>query len=291
MKRFLKTTLIFYIIVSMMVGMAITSSAACPTDICKICNLQSLPAELKNTILSLISSSCGAETKSEEKVSITASKSSLSVTVGNSKTVTVTAKNTDSIKVKSSSSNVNVGISKELKNGKATIKITGKSVGTATVKIYSPDDTSKVKNIKVTVNEKASTNEPSNSTTDNTAANETDYAKEVLKYVNEARKENGLSELSLHSTLSKAAQIRAEETITKFAHTRPDGTSCFTVFDDVGLNYRSAGENIAYGYKTAKDVVDGWLASPGHRANILSSKFTYMGIGKSGTYWAQLFMS
>ena len=60
-----------------------------------------------------------------------------------------------------------------------------------------------------------------------------------------------------------------------------------------GISYRSAGENIAMGYKTPEAVVDGWMNSSGHRANILNSSFTKIGVGyvKDGHYWTQIFIS
>ena len=60
-----------------------------------------------------------------------------------------------------------------------------------------------------------------------------------------------------------------------------------------GIHYKTAGENIARGYKTPKAVVDGWMNSSGHRANILSSSFTQIGVGyeASGHYWTQMFIS
>lgn len=59
--------------------------------------------------------------------------------------------------------------------------------------------------------------------------------------------------------------------------------------DDIGYSYSAGGENIAWGYRTAEEVVDGWMNSAGHRANILSSNFNRLGVGKSGTYWVQMF--
>ena len=121
-------------------------------------------------------------------------------------------------------------------------------------------------------------------------------AQAVLDLVNEARAAEGLAELTLDDTLCKAAAIRAAELPELFDHTRPDGTSCFTVLDEVGSYYTSAGENIAAGQITAAEVVEAWMNSEGHRANIMSEKFGRIGIGYlavSGadypTYWVQLF--
>lgn len=123
-----------------------------------------------------------------------------------------------------------------------------------------------------------------------------DYATQVLNLVNKERAAYGLSALTTDPTLTKAAQVRAEELKTSFAHSRPDGSSCFTVLDEYNVFYWSAGENIAAGYPTPEAVVEGWMNSTGHRANILSANFTAIGIGYAtsdagyGTYWSQVFI-
>ncbi len=124
------------------------------------------------------------------------------------------------------------------------------------------------------------------------------YEKEVLRLVNVERSKAGLSELSLYSKLSQASAIRANELLESFSHTRPSGEKCFSVFKEVGINsYYACGENIAMGQKTPEQVVDAWMNSPGHRANILSWKYRYMGLGFCKTdqgmkyYWAQMFWS
>lgn len=120
------------------------------------------------------------------------------------------------------------------------------------------------------------------------------YIKEVFKLVNEERKAQGLSELVLDETLCKAASVRAKESATSFSHTRPDGTPFSTVLKEYNVSYRRSGENIAYGQKSPAEVMKAWMNSSGHRANILGSSFTNIGIGcyiaPNGTiYWSQLF--
>ncbi|MDO5559276.1 MAG: CAP domain-containing protein [Oscillospiraceae bacterium] len=119
------------------------------------------------------------------------------------------------------------------------------------------------------------------------------YANEVLELVNKARSDNGLSALSLDTTLCSAALVRSTETVSVFSHTRPDGSSCFTVLDEFGINARTKGENIAWGQKSSQEVMTAWMNSEGHRANILNSSFTTLGVGvyNSGgrLYWTQLF--
>lgn len=117
----------------------------------------------------------------------------------------------------------------------------------------------------------------------------------VLDLVNAARAENGKSPLTLDDALCGAAQLRAEEIVQSFSHTRPNGTTCFTAIDEAGISYRALGENIAAGQSSPASVMDSWMNSEGHRKNILSGDFSSIGIGyvNSGSgyghYWVQMF--
>lgn len=112
----------------------------------------------------------------------------------------------------------------------------------------------------------------------------------VLELVNIERQKAGLNPLEYYYAGQSAANIRAAEIIESFSHTRPDGSSCFTVFDKFNINYRSVGENIAYGYPTPEAVVEGWMNSDAHRANILNPSFTHLIVGYNNNHWVQLFM-
>jgi uncharacterized protein YkwD len=82
--------------------------------------------------------------------------------------------------------------------------------------------------------------------------------------------------------LLQAAGIRAGEIAALFSHTRPDGSECFTVLEECGVPYRTAGENIAKattGYRSPAEVIQMWMDSSGHRANILNRDYTSVGIG------------
>ena len=120
------------------------------------------------------------------------------------------------------------------------------------------------------------------------------YVDEVVKLINEERAKVGLSKVTTTTALNNAALERAKETVTNFSHTRPNGTSCFTILSEKNISYKACGENIAYGQKSAQAVMNAWMNSSGHRANILSSKFSKVGIGcyqSNGTlYWTQLFI-
>ena len=125
------------------------------------------------------------------------------------------------------------------------------------------------------------------------------YAQEVLDLVNAERANAGLAPLTLDSSLNAAARVRAKEITTNWGHTRPNGTKCTTAITDQGLSYSAASENISAGRWSASDVVNGWMSSDGHRANILNPNYTKMGLGSVkvdndpngyGMYWVQMFM-
>ncbi|MDR2530665.1 MAG: CAP domain-containing protein [Oscillospiraceae bacterium] len=118
----------------------------------------------------------------------------------------------------------------------------------------------------------------------------------VLELVNEERAERGLDPLIWSDDAYNAALIRAAEVLQSFSHTRTNNTQFSTVFAEVGIRYTYAAENIAYGYTSAESVVEAWMNSAGHRANILSTNVKYMAVAVrvGGTYspaWAQEFYS
>ncbi|MDE6997867.1 MAG: hypothetical protein K2P04_08335, partial [Oscillospiraceae bacterium] len=105
------------------------------------------------------------------------------------------------------------------------------------------------------------------------------YAWEVLRLVNQRRMGMGLQPLSVFTELQQAANIRAVELYTYCEHTRPDGSNFATVFTQLGITLTSAAENIASGQHDAADVMDSWLNSSGHRANIENPNKTHLGVG------------
>lgn len=120
------------------------------------------------------------------------------------------------------------------------------------------------------------------------------YAAQVVALVNEERAKEGLSPLTMDSQVQAAAQVRAVESEQSFSHTRPDGRHFSTALTEQNVSYRGAGENIAWGQRSPEAVVAAWMNSAGHRANIMSAKFTTIGVGyhqnANGTnYWSQLF--
>lgn len=113
---------------------------------------------------------------------------------------------------------------------------------------------------------------------------------EVLKLTNDERLEMGLSPLTGFAKLQEATDIRAAELTQSFSHIRPDGTDCFTVLDEVGIPYYGAGENIAQGHTAPAWVMNSWMNSTGHRANILTDGFSHLGVGEINFNWVQIFL-
>lgn len=122
----------------------------------------------------------------------------------------------------------------------------------------------------------------------------TQYEQEVIRLVNEIRVQNGLSALTYNWELSRVARYKSQDMVDNryFSHTSPTYGTPFQMIRSFGLSYRSAGENIAYGQRTPQAVVNAWMNSSGHRANILSSSFTQIGVGyvANGHYWTQMFI-
>ena len=127
----------------------------------------------------------------------------------------------------------------------------------------------------------------------NNGTSQGDFASQVVALVNAERAKQGLSALTIDTKVQQAALVRAKESAQSFSHTRPNGSSFSTALTEAGVSYRTAGENIAYGQSTPQQVMNAWMNSSGHRANILNANYTTIGMGYTvinGTaYWAQLF--
>ena len=114
-------------------------------------------------------------------------------------------------------------------------------------------------------------------------------AQAAFNLVNAKRTAAGLGALSWSGELREAALVRAREIVDAFSHTRPDGNAWYTVNSNIMF-----GENLAKLYNTGDSVVDAWMASPTHAANIMESGFKTVGIAvfqaeNGNWYWAQEF--
>ena len=117
---------------------------------------------------------------------------------------------------------------------------------------------------------------------------------EVIRLVNEIRVKNGLSPLTADWELSRVARYKSQDMKDNnyFSHTSPVYGSPFNMLKNFGISYKGAAENIAKGQKTPQAVVNGWMNSSGHRANILNATYKKIGVGyvPSGNYWTQMFI-
>jgi len=104
---------------------------------------------------------------------------------------------------------------------------------------------------------------------------------EILTWTNYYREQNGLHPLTGNSKLDSAALVKVNDMLARqyFEHVSPSGKDGSDLVKDAGYEYILMGENLAYGnFTDAKDLVDAWMASPGHRANILKEHFEEIGI-------------
>lgn len=120
------------------------------------------------------------------------------------------------------------------------------------------------------------------------------FIKQVVALVNAERAKEGLAPLTIDTKVQAAAQVRAKECEQSFSHTRPNGSSFSTALKEQNVTYRSAGENIAWGQRSPEAVMNAWMNSSGHRANIMNPNFTTIGVGyyqnlNGVNYWCQLF--
>jgi uncharacterized YkwD family protein len=116
----------------------------------------------------------------------------------------------------------------------------------------------------------------------------------VIELTNVQRRQNGLPDLKADTSLSNVARKKSTDMRTNnyFSHTSPTYGSPFDMMRDFGVSYQTAGENIAQGQQTPDQVVNAWMNSEGHRKNILSDKFTHIGVGydANGHHWTQMFI-
>jgi uncharacterized protein YkwD len=124
----------------------------------------------------------------------------------------------------------------------------------------------------------------------------------LLQLVNDTRKKGcncggtyyaPVPAVTWNDQLEKAAWIHSNDMFQKkyFSHSGSDGSGSGERINNVGYSWKYYGENIAFGYSTEKEVVDGWLSSTGHCSNIMDGNFKEMGVAKVGEYWTQDFGS
>lgn len=214
-----------------------------------------------------------------KKSFITADTEEISIAKGKSKTVTFKVTGSKDIALSNSDKDV-CSASWGKWDGKS-IKLTvkAKKNGTAVITVYAKGSSkSTAEKITVTV-----------------GGNEILTPEEqVAELVNKERTAKKLSALEEDDELNKIAAIRAKELAEKYSHTRPDGRDCFSAFEDASYSYMAAAENIAYNFDPGADgVMEQWMKSKGHKANILKKDITKIGVGcceaDGRYYWVQVF--
>ena len=133
-------------------------------------------------------------------------------------------------------------------------------------------------------------------------ANENEFITQVVTLTNQVRSEYGIAPLTVNLELQVAAQAHVENMAFQdfFSHTGPDGLQPWDRAENAGYDYQTIGENIAAGQRTPAEVVQAWVDSPGHLANILNGQFTEIGVGYEylqndtgvvnyNHYWGQAF--
>ncbi|WP_010095649.1 CAP domain-containing protein [Ornithinibacillus scapharcae] len=124
-----------------------------------------------------------------------------------------------------------------------------------------------------------------------TATSPTTFEEQVAQLVNQERAKHGLSALTHRADIKNVAEKKAMDMINSnyFSHTSPNYGSPFDMLKTFGIRYRTAGENIAKGQKTPQEVMNAWMNSSGHRANILNGNYDSIGVGYYNGAWVQMF--
>ncbi|MFF0826265.1 CAP domain-containing protein [Brevibacillus sp. NPDC003359] len=119
-----------------------------------------------------------------------------------------------------------------------------------------------------------------------------DFAKQVADLVNQERAKAGLKPVQMDAALSKVALAKAQDMSANnyFDHNSPTYGSPFDMMKQYGIQYSTAGENIAMGQQSPQEVMQQWMNSEGHRQNIMNPAFTKIGVGFTNGYWVQEFI-
>lgn len=180
----------------------------------------------------------------------------------------------------------------QLNGNTTTITFPGCNLPESKPEITPPsEDTSTPENKPEITPPSEDTNTPENKPE---ADKELTFAEQVVELVNQERTKAGLSAVTLDQNIASAALVRAKEIETSFSHTRPNGSKFSTALTEQGVTFKGAGENIAWGQKSPEAVMQAWMNSEGHRANILNKNFTKIGVGyyqnaAGRNFWTQLF--
>ncbi|MEC2078123.1 CAP domain-containing protein [Metabacillus fastidiosus] len=125
-----------------------------------------------------------------------------------------------------------------------------------------------------------------------TAQSPSSFEEQVVVLVNKERTSRGLKPLTHRADLKNVAEKKAQDMINSnyFSHTSPNYGSPFDMMKTFGISYQAAGENIAKGQKSPQEVMNAWMNSSGHRANILKPEYDSIGVGFYNGAWVQMFI-
>ncbi|MFJ6211498.1 CAP domain-containing protein [Lysinibacillus sp. NPDC092081] len=184
--------------------------------------------------------------------------------------------------------------SKEVQAPSKEVQVPSKEVQAPSKEVQAPENNQTPNNNTQTTQKDNTATAPSQSKPSTTTSDVNAFEQEVVKLTNAERTKAGLAPFKTDDQLMAAAREKSQDMQSKnyFSHTSPTFGSPFDRMKALGITYKSAGENIAQGQRTPQEVVQAWMDSPGHRANILNEKFTHIGVGyvKSGNYWTQQFI-
>ncbi|WP_397537920.1 CAP domain-containing protein [Rummeliibacillus pycnus] len=201
-----------------------------------------------------------------------------------------TTSNKGSDKGTTSNTGSNQGTTSNKGSDKGTTSNTGSNQGTTSNTGSDKGTTSNTGSNQGTSSNKGS----NNSTTNSNSSSASQFEQQVISLTNAERAKEGLPALQADTKLMQSAKAKSDDMAKNhyFDHTSPTYGSPFDQMKSLGISYKSAGENIAQGQKTPQEVVQAWMQSPGHRANIMNASYTHIGVGFSanGNYWTQQFI-
>jgi uncharacterized YkwD family protein len=166
--------------------------------------------------------------------------------------------------------------------------------GLASTETYTKIEWDRISGPLEKLNHKKQSEPNSRNETEKVLVHQSDFEREVIRLTNIERERQGLAPLKTDARLTETAQEKSLDMASNhyFSHDSPTYGSPFEMMDSFGITYYSAGENIARGQITPKEVVEAWMDSEGHRENILHPDFTHIGVGyvENGHYWTQQFI-
>lgn len=252
-------------------------------------------AELDKYLASLKGSNKGTATNKDSNKGTTQKTES-------NKGTTTSSKDSNKGTTQKTESNKETTVNKD--SNKKTTQNTESNKGTTTSTDSKKETTQNTGSDKKTTTTTASNTEKSSATTNtgsntSTATNSnssslSQFEQQVITLTNAERAKEGLPALQADTTLMQSARAKSDDMAKNnyFSHTSPTYGSPFDQMKSFGISYKAAAENIAQGQKTPQEVVEAWMNSSGHRANIMNSSYTHIGVGYSsnGNYWTQQFI-